>query len=80
MISLAVEDLLTRINDEAAAAELEAAILAKAPARKCTCAASATAFASFLEVYNEQLNDLLVAESTNLKLFERADGGVLVPG
>jgi centromeric protein E len=35
--------------------------------------------ASFLEVYNEQCNDLLAPERRNLKLYERA-GGVLVSG
>ena len=35
---------------------------------------------SFLEIYNEQCNDLLAADrGANLKLFERADG-VVVPG
>lgn len=33
---------------------------------------------SFLEIYNEKVNDLLLPDNTNLEIFETSDGNVMI--
>lgn len=35
---------------------------------------------SFLEIYNEKINDLLSPEKTNLEVYETQDGAVMIKG